>query len=268
MQTDLTFAITTTVAQSISMLACITLFSVYFRLKKKTQGLQMILILCISDFIYHIMILLFTWWPSSDIQKIVKPIIHTTMRFSIFWAACIAYLVYASLDPEKDFSVTFNTKTTFFLALLISVVLSTLCAIFQQIYFLVITMIVPLILSLSLITIFYLKSISFIKHICQATEKPNPVTIRNLYIYSIIHLIPVTPILIYYLLDLVSHDAMSPFKTYVSLPLGFAGLINTFAYFFQRRGSRRDSEGPKTEFSLETLEKPLAFYGSATDRST
>lgn len=126
MQADLTFVIIVSVAQIISLVACIALFNAYYRLKKRTQGLQMILILCISDFIYHITVLLNTWVSASVIEEIVKPIIHTTMRFSIFWAACIAYLGYTSLDSTKDFPSKFSTKIALVAVLLVSIILSTL----------------------------------------------------------------------------------------------------------------------------------------------
>jgi hypothetical protein len=134
------------------------------------------------------------------------------------------------------------------------------CALVNQIYFLVITMIAPLSLSLALTTIFYLKSIAFLKNNA-TTQKSMSVTMRSLSIYSIIHLIPAAPIVAYYIMDMSTDDVLSPFRSYVSLPIGLAGLINTFAYFFQRRYSKAPTRKPTSELNLDILDKPLAIYG-------
>lgn len=120
MDENRTFSILTTCAQSLSICACCLLFYRYTYLPRKSVALQMILILCISDFIFHIMMLIFTWTTIPILSEISETLCHVTLRFSIFWIFSIALLLYQSLStiladlevyPTKTFIITFISSS-------------------------------------------------------------------------------------------------------------------------------------------------------------
>lgn len=126
MDESLTFAIITTCAQSISICACFLLFYLYFYLPRKSVGFQMILVLCISDFIFHTMMLIFTWTSIPLVADISETVCHVTLRFSIFWASSIAFLIYQSLNMQNAYESEVYSKKTFIVTFLVSSVLSVM----------------------------------------------------------------------------------------------------------------------------------------------
>src|SRR4051812_2955468 len=94
---DTQILILSTILHSISAISCVWFFYCYAKLKKKTPGLKMVLILCISDFIFHVTFIANQWIYPSFETRIRTFINDTSFRFSIFWPASIACLTYRSL---------------------------------------------------------------------------------------------------------------------------------------------------------------------------
>lgn len=103
-----------TVPQIASLIACLCLFWTYGKLPKQTLGFRMILILCISDFIFHIFTLLFIWWELEDtLELVVSIIMDIALRFSILWASCIAYLVLSAVQKQGMLNAESYSKKSF-----------------------------------------------------------------------------------------------------------------------------------------------------------
>ncbi len=107
----------------ISCSACLWLFLNYYKLSRKTIGLKMILMLSISDIIFHIATLI----NSNPSEFIRGPFLNTiqalSKSFSTAWPSAIAYLAYSSLrqqfsDPKKYY------KKSVFLVFIISLIVS------------------------------------------------------------------------------------------------------------------------------------------------
>lgn len=116
---DRVVLIPSTIALSISILACLYLFCHYTTVQRKTIGLKMILILGISDFLGHVFLLTSMW---SHLRELTRYMIHadrTIIRFTIIWVSCIAFVIYRFL---RDDGVDVSEKNSRKLLLTLSLV--------------------------------------------------------------------------------------------------------------------------------------------------
>lgn len=96
MDIDIVTNTETVIPQIFSVVTCICLFVSFGFIPKKTLGLTMILILAISDFILHCMLLLLSY-KYNDTSQVIKVTFNVALRFSIFWSSNMAITVYKSL---------------------------------------------------------------------------------------------------------------------------------------------------------------------------
>lgn len=114
-----------TVPQIASVIACLCLFWSYAKLPKQTLGFIMILMLCISDFIFHVFALFFIWWQFEDtLQTVASTIMDLALRFSILWASCIAYLVLSAVQKDAMLNPESYSKKNFVIIFFASIILS------------------------------------------------------------------------------------------------------------------------------------------------
>ena len=114
---------------SASILACLGLFYCYYLIPKRTVGLKMILVISLSDFIFHSTAILFDLIPVSSLtvvpmdfsSTLVYMIIHTIeylnafgFIFSMFWACNMAFFLYRPLSMN----ITINPQLYFSYSLL------------------------------------------------------------------------------------------------------------------------------------------------------
>lgn len=126
MDQGLSSKIVLTVPQVISISACIWLFRCYQVLRRKTLGLKMILILCISDFIFHVIFICNDWTDAieNDMAILWTIILETPLRFSLFWASNIAYLALKSLGGNMNLDPISYAKTSFIVVLVVTLIFS------------------------------------------------------------------------------------------------------------------------------------------------
>ena len=97
MDSEILILITTNVANSLSILACLLLLFSYTKTHKKTLALTMITVLTVSDFVFHIMVALFNWLALLSVNSIEYKILNIAIRFSIFWTCNIGLYLYRLL---------------------------------------------------------------------------------------------------------------------------------------------------------------------------
>lgn len=106
----------TIIPASLSCMACIWLFITYPKQAKST-GLKMILTLSISDFIYHITVLMTLMQFPGLLDTIIRSMVGVSVYFSTIWPSAIAFLVYRSsrqtafIDTEKYFKLSLGLVT-------------------------------------------------------------------------------------------------------------------------------------------------------------
>jgi hypothetical protein len=117
-----------TVPQVISIIACVCLFYSFTKIPKQSLGLTMILILCVSDFIFHIFLTLYIWWyvTQNTIEQATSLIMDCALRFSILWASCISYLVLAAVQQNGMRNPENYSKRSFIFILSLCIVLSAM----------------------------------------------------------------------------------------------------------------------------------------------
>ena len=98
--------INTVLPNTLSILACIWFFVNFYQLPRKKIGLQMVLILSISDCFYHFSNLVTFLNFENIIGSTFSLLVDLALYFSTVWPAAIAYLIYnslidASLDPKN-----------------------------------------------------------------------------------------------------------------------------------------------------------------------
>lgn len=112
----------TIIPATLSCFACIWLFISYPKQAKST-GLKMILTLSISDFLYHITVLMSFMQFPGIVDTIVRFMVGVSVYFSTVWPSAIAFLVYRSsrqtafIDTEKYFKVSVLLVTLLSIAL-------------------------------------------------------------------------------------------------------------------------------------------------------
>ena len=109
--------INTILPNSLSILACIWFFVSFYKLPRKKIGLQMVLILSISDCFYHFSTLLVSLHVEKFVGLDFQFVMDLALCFSTVWPAAIAYLIYnslrdASLDPKNYLKRSLVTAVT------------------------------------------------------------------------------------------------------------------------------------------------------------
>ena len=99
---------------ALTCLACIGLFLKYIKMKNQSVGFSVVIILCLSNFVFSTAIIL-RILPKVTFTDdgFFKNVFHTAMFFSIYWAATVCYLVYHSLIDENFASKKIIAKTAF-----------------------------------------------------------------------------------------------------------------------------------------------------------
>ena len=128
------------IPHSVSIIACIIMICFYRTIRLKTQSIKMILVISVSDLIFHIAMIFVTLLrmslfddtmnSSSVLLKIVvftnAFIINVSLRFSLFWACNIAYFLHALLNMQGASNASTNYKhgawVTLFASLILSIV--------------------------------------------------------------------------------------------------------------------------------------------------
>jgi len=119
-----TFLLITEITNPISIIACIWLLCSYVRMKNKSLGARMIVVLCISDFVFHTMTILTLFFLKSKLLLVTATIVGIAIRFSVFWTCNIALLLHKLLTMTELMSLKNYFKWTFLFILLLSFVLS------------------------------------------------------------------------------------------------------------------------------------------------
>ena len=88
------------IIQIISVLACFWFIQCYRKFSKKTLALRMISILNITYLIFHLTVIIILIIESNfetELKTFDKTILSNILRFSVFWACSIVFVVYRSI---------------------------------------------------------------------------------------------------------------------------------------------------------------------------
>ncbi len=89
---------------SITMIAAITFFCSFMKLKERTHGQYMILVLCVVDLIYPIMNILTTIFVRSEDSAAVFGCLGIYIfRFSLYFSTAISIFAYFILQQKQSF---------------------------------------------------------------------------------------------------------------------------------------------------------------------
>ena len=83
---------------TISTIACISILVYYFVMGNRTQGLKMIMILAISDLMYHLTLLLNNLFPNLILELHTNVVATVMFRFSLLWKCNMAFFLYRLLN--------------------------------------------------------------------------------------------------------------------------------------------------------------------------
>jgi phosphoglycerol transferase MdoB-like AlkP superfamily enzyme len=211
----------------------------------------MILTLGISDFVYHLAILMTLIQTPPLISTLLQHIIDIGLYFSATWPLAIAFLAYLSLtkksllDPESYFRNSLMLNLPFAITL-------TGCLNYFGPTDKLFTMMVAtsfILVSMGVTTFCYVRCINILESLPSGLLRSSKgVKTRNLYLYSFIQLITIFPIMCYLLIgDLSAVD--SPYLMEVVLFLiNFAGAVNVLIYFVLRQQSSNKGSSNKAKW--------------------
>jgi len=209
----------------------------------------MIIILSISDLLYNVIAEILEvggLFFSPNLQLILGYTLAFAINFSTYWAASIAYLVYQSISLETRFIPEKYCKWSLLiisLSSLITILMNEFTWAQSQIVSNLIESI-PLLISVTITTIYYLKSITVLKKSPISLRTSKKLIIRNLYSYSLVQLLLVGPAVVFSSLD---NSSINNFNVIAGVLLNLTGFANFMVYFFQRRSSLQKEE-PKNEY--------------------
>jgi len=92
-----------TCAHSLSILACLILIVHYLKSPVKALDLKMITVLGVSEFIFHITVLVNIWdeYIEIDIEEIRSKISVASMNFSLYWICTMGFVLLKSVSLEN-----------------------------------------------------------------------------------------------------------------------------------------------------------------------
>jgi len=123
-RTDDIFLFITNVINPISILACLWLFFRYNRVADKGIGIKMVLILSLSDFIFHVTTLINAHYKGKQIIfTLLSSLIGVSIKFSIFWTCNMAFFLHKLLMREVE-AISSYLKKSLVLILSLSIGLS------------------------------------------------------------------------------------------------------------------------------------------------
>lgn len=111
-------------ANSISIISCVTFFCFYLKGPRQSLGVQMILVLCSADFIFHVTYLLSDVLDSVKAATITALITDWALRLSVFWACNIAYLLYNLFKMDQVSNLSKYFRFSLFNIVFLNTVLS------------------------------------------------------------------------------------------------------------------------------------------------
>jgi len=106
-----------------SCFACVWLFLNYTKLPRKTIGIKMILILSISDLLFHVLSLLVNIQQEAFNKLMIGHVLNFALTFSTAWPSAIAFLAYSSLK-QRFSDPTVYYKWSIFIVPLVSLTLT------------------------------------------------------------------------------------------------------------------------------------------------
>jgi len=248
--------INTIFPNTLSLLACIWFFVSFYQLPRKKIGLQMVLILSISDCVYHFSSLVTFLHIENSFFKLLMDF---ALYFSTVWPAAIAYLIYnslidASLDPKiylkKSLTITGVISIT------IKFIVNSLST---KSEFLA-SFILPLLLTMTtgLSTFCYFKSIKLIRSLAKSQRNPSSsVTIRNLVFYSLVQFITILPSTAHNFLStnyIKGHQLAQNICQFLLFMMGF---INILVYFVLKNAGKKEIGATQYKGSYISLEATL-----------
>lgn len=89
------------IPNALSLLTCLWFFYCYFKTNPTSLSFRMVIILSISDFILHLMMLAIFLVPSETLVITAIIISNLALRFSIFWILAIAFFLYRLTNIRK-----------------------------------------------------------------------------------------------------------------------------------------------------------------------
>ena len=125
------------ILNGISGIACFWLFCMIFKMSHKSIGIKMIKVLGTSDFIYHISNLWFllanpdlyfeqNYGPIQSFSEILFRILHTSLHYSLFWAAIMALIIFKAFSTKSAWNLELISEKYFFFLILICLIPSLL----------------------------------------------------------------------------------------------------------------------------------------------
>lgn len=203
----------------------------------------MILTLSISDFVYHITVLLTLMQLPGLLDTIVRFMVGVSIYFSTVWPSAIAFLVYRSsrqtafIDTEKYF------KVSVLLVTLLAIILTEARDLLRPINNTAALVLTTSFMFLSfLFTLYcYASCIRVLENFAKTMFKvPKNLKTKNLYIYSLMQLVTICPFTTYLFVNgLTGFDNPIIMSTTLVL-MNLTGAINVWVYFVLRKMPKKD----------------------------
>lgn len=262
MTIDITEILFTIVPAALTCLACIGLFLKYIKMKNQSVGFSVVIILCISNFVFSTAIIL-RILPSIPFTEelIFKNVFHTAMFFSIYWASTVCYLVYYSLVDENFACKKIVAKTA--LAILALALITNLFLFYLADLHDLYKILCPVLAATTIFNIiYYAKSIKILKEQAQYFARSSKIYMRGLRCYFGAQVITSVPLIIYlsfkkiYGIELEEGFTLSKFLEEL---IAFSGFINAVNFAVQ---------GPGRESNVDLKEDDELYLSFADEPET
>jgi len=245
MSLDITELLFTIIPAALTCLACIGLFLKYMKMKNQSVGFSVVIILCISNFVFSTAIIL-RILPSIPFTEEVlfQNAFHTAMFFSIYWASTVCYLVYYSLIDENFACKKIVVKTA--LAILALALITNLLLFYVAKLHDLYKILCPILAITTIFNvIYYVKSIKILKEQAQYFARSSKIYMRGLRCYVGAQIITSVPLIIYlsikklYGIDLEERFTLSKFLEEL---IAFSGFINAINFAVQGPGRESNAD--------------------------
>jgi len=257
----------------ISSISCYLVLKSFFQLQDRPLGHKVIATLSFADLIFHILQILLVWFDPSYPQSsnVIGLLTNITIQFSIFWSACMAYIIYQSFHRYEKHQLhdqaaldKYSQKRYLRLSipcLLLVAILGIMSHydLLNQALFSFLTYLSNAI-ALGAIVFYYLRAIFLIGKLPEMVKQSLKKTTKVLFAYLTVQMAVIAPIILRNFF-MSSYPVWSLKIDYVlGILVALTGSANSLIFFWQRKTERsKNSWTPEssTYVSLNDLDEPL-----------
>jgi len=257
--------------QTLSIGACSLFIYSNREFSNKTLALTMISLLNVTNLLFHFVILAVTLLGSlfeDKLNFIQRVIVDSILKFSIFWACGISFVVYRSLLRHGIVKPGMFFQRSIGGALLFTLVFTALWELLdvpdphKQLY----TSALPILLCFLFSSTCYLRSLQIVSGYPNELQNCMRVTIKKLFIYPLVQIIATVPTMVFVAVRAFSViDPPEESRFIFSIPISMIGLVNALIYFIQMKS---DQNLQKSADVLVDINNTLSFNNNESYEST